>query len=124
MDSNDDRYIRAIVKEEIAKSMPHNSNSTHHKKKKGNREPTKWQIFLGDCSKKQHKDMSMGDKVKACSIQYKKIKESNPRLLDDMVTKIQSQNTNHSHPPIPPINQQMNQPQPNYQLIKNKNIRT
>jgi len=84
MDTVDEERIREIAREEIANSVP--------VKKKGNRKPNKWQVFLKECSPRQSQDLSMGEKVKACSVQYKEIKVKNGKLLDDMMAKYLEQN--------------------------------
>lgn len=66
MDLTDENRIREIVKEEIANFSP--------PKKK--RAPNKWQQFLKECAKNQSADLSYTDKVKECSVIYKKNKEN------------------------------------------------
>lgn len=70
MEAMDELRVREIVKEELA-------NFTPPKKK---RAPSKWQIFLKDCTKDQSKDLSYTEKVKKCSVIYKEKKngESSP----------------------------------------------
>jgi hypothetical protein len=68
IDENRIREIaKEIVKEELANFIP--------PKKK--RAPNKWQIFLKDCVKEHTEEMPYIDKVKECSVKYKKNKENN-----------------------------------------------
>lgn len=41
---------------------------------KKERKKSEWQIFLGPCIKAQAKEKGMGEKVKECSVEYKKYK--------------------------------------------------
>jgi len=66
MDLTDESRVREIVREELA-------NFTPQKKK---RAPNKWQIFLKECAKEQSKDLSYPEKVKKCSVIYKKNKNN------------------------------------------------
>lgn len=84
MDTEDEKRIREIIKEEIANNPP--------VKRKGNRKPNKWQVFLRECTPNQPQGLSMGEKVKACSTQYREIKVKNGKLLDDMLAKYLEQN--------------------------------
>lgn len=79
METEDEEKIREIVREELTNAIP--------TKKKGIRKPNKWQAFLRHCTPQQAQDLSMGEKVKACSLQYKEIKIKNGKLLDDLLAK-------------------------------------
>lgn len=89
METEDEERIREIAREEIANAAP--------SKRKGNRTPSKWQVFLKHCTPNQAQTLSMGEKVKACSVQYKDIKVKNGKLLDDMLAKyIEEKNKNQT----------------------------
>lgn len=60
-----------------------------NKKKRG---PNKWQIFLKGCMPNQSKDLPMTDKVSACGIQYRELKEKNPKELEKIVNDIKLKN--------------------------------
>jgi len=70
--------IRKIVREELSK---HNFGNNSNGKKK--RKPSKWNIFLGSCSKQV--EGSIGDKAKECSIIWNKAKKDGTldKLLED-----------------------------------------
>ena len=53
------------------------------KEKKPKRPPNKWQLFLGTCMKTKEGDM--GQKVSACSVVYKDLKEKNPDKLEEII---------------------------------------
>jgi len=74
----DEERIREIAREEIANIVP--------TKKKGNRKPNKWQLFLKECTPK-HSNVPIGERVKACSVEYREIKKTNNKLLDELVDK-------------------------------------
>jgi hypothetical protein len=63
--------------------------------KKTKRKST-WNIFLADCTKKQPKGTPLGDRAKACSIEYKELK--NKGSLDDFISKLSTQNSVPSVP--------------------------
>lgn len=66
--SNEDiKYIESIIDDKIA-----NLNT----KSKKERKKSEWQTFLGPCMKTQPKEKGMGEKVKECSVQYKKAKST------------------------------------------------
>lgn len=75
MDINEN-LIRKIVLEELNKKTDEIAlafnNENIKKVKKEKRPPNKWNIFLGECSKRQPKDKTMGEKAKACSVEYHK----------------------------------------------------
>ena len=54
---------------------------------KKKRQPNKWQLFLKDCSPRQDKSMGMGQKMSACSVEYKTLKEKDPKKLDEIIAK-------------------------------------
>lgn len=66
MEVTDENRIREIIKDELA-------NFTPQKRK---RAPNKWQVFLKDCVKEQAGEIPYTDKVKECSVIYKKNKEN------------------------------------------------
>lgn len=51
------------------------------------RKPNKWQLFLRDCTPRQGKGLGMTEKVSACSIEYKSLKEKNPKKLEEIIQK-------------------------------------
>lgn len=62
--------IRIIVKDELSKI---NIGNVKKERKKSD-----WQIFLGTCMPNTSKELSMGEKVKECSVEWrKKTKKSN-----------------------------------------------
>lgn len=52
---------------------------------KKKREPNKWQLYLSSCFETQPKSASMGEKVSACSITYKDLKNKDPKKLEDII---------------------------------------
>ena len=66
MEVTDENRVREIIREELTNFSP--------QKKK--RAPNKWQIFLKDCVKVQAGELPYIDKVKECSVIYKKNKEN------------------------------------------------
>jgi hypothetical protein len=85
--------IREIVREEL-------SNFNPQKKK---RAPSKWQLFLKDCTKRQSDELIYTDKVKLCSIEYKEVKnngggqiqtENNNKTINQSQTSDNQQATN------------------------------
>jgi len=52
------------------------------------REPNKWQLFLKSCISGQPKSAGMGEKVTACSIQYKDLKTNDPNKLEQIVDNV------------------------------------
>lgn len=75
----DEECVRNIVREELAQFQP-------QKSRKGNKKKSNWNIFLADCTKKQPSGTPLGDRTKACSIEYKKLKENGS--LDDTISKL------------------------------------
>lgn len=55
---------------------------------KPKRAPSKWNTFLKGCIPKEPKDMGMGEKVSACGIQYRELKEKDPKKLEDILRSI------------------------------------
>lgn len=51
---------------------------------KPKREPNKWQLFLTGCLKEQTNG-GLGEKVSACSVVYKDLKEKNPDKLEEII---------------------------------------
>lgn len=51
------------------------------------RKPNKWQLFLKDCTPRQDKGLGMTEKVSACSVEYKTLKETNPKKLEEIIEK-------------------------------------
>ncbi len=49
---------------------------------------SKWQIYLKSCLRDQPKDSGLGEKVKACGVQYKELKEKDPKKLEQFVESI------------------------------------
>lgn len=77
----DEECVRTIVKEELSKTM--HSETTEPKKTK--RKST-WNIFLADCTKRQLKGTPLGDRTKACSIEYKELKKNGS--LNDFISNL------------------------------------
>lgn len=58
----------------------------------GKRKPSKWQLYLKTCfSEQDNKDTPFSERVSACSVKYKEIKEKNPKYLDDLANKAELQ---------------------------------
>ena len=79
----DEECIRGIVREELSKMPTTQTDQPKKAKKKSN-----WNIFLADCTKKQAKGTPLGDRAKACSIEYKELK--NNGSLNDFISKLQA----------------------------------
>ena len=60
------------------------------KEPKRKREPNKWQLFLGHCFQTQDKGLAMTEKVSACGIQYRELKEKDPKKLDSIIEMAKS----------------------------------
>jgi len=78
----DEECIRTIVREELSK-MPNTQEDQPKKTKK----KSTWNMFLADCTKKQPKGTPLGDRTKACSIEYKELKKNGS--LNDFILKLQ-----------------------------------
>lgn len=81
----DEECIREIVREELSKMPAIQTDQPRKAKKKST-----WNIFLADCTKKQPKGTPLGDRTKACSIEYKELKKNGS--LDDFISKLQTSN--------------------------------
>lgn len=79
----DEECVRTIVREELSK-MPNTQEEQPKKAKK----KSAWNIFLSDCTKKQPAGTPLGDRTKACSIEYKQLKQSGS--LNDIISKLQT----------------------------------
>ena len=77
----DEECVRGIVQEELSKMSNLKADKPKRTKKKSN-----WNIFLADCTKRQPEGTPLGDRTKACSIEYKELK--NKGSLDDFITKL------------------------------------
>lgn len=70
----EEQRIREIIREELTNFGP--------PKKK--RAPSKWQLFLKECVKKQDEDIKYTEKVQLCSVEYKEMKKTNnPSLTNN-----------------------------------------
>jgi hypothetical protein len=78
----DEECIRGIVREELSKMSPIQNDVPKKTKKKSN-----WNIFLSDCTKRQPQGTALGDRTKACSIEYKELKKNGS--LNDFISKLQ-----------------------------------
>ena len=76
----DEECVRNIVKEELSLLQSEISP------KKGPKKKSNWNIFLADCTKRQPNGTALGDRAKACSIEYKELK--NKGSLDSFITKL------------------------------------
>jgi hypothetical protein len=81
----DEECVRSIVREELSKEATMQTDSPKKTKRK-----SAWNIFLADCTKKQPKGTPLGDRTKACSIEYKELKKNGS--LDDFISKLQIPN--------------------------------
>lgn len=79
----DEECIRGIVREELSKVSPMQYDSPKKTKRKSN-----WNIFLSDCTKRQPQGTALGDRTKACSIEYKELKKNGS--LNDFISKLQT----------------------------------
>lgn len=52
------------------------------------RPPNKWQLFLHDCRPRQDKSLAMVEKVSACGVQYRELKEKDPKKLDEIIDNV------------------------------------
>lgn len=69
--------IRKIAREEIDLFNDNAIKYTEDKKiVKKKREPSKWNLFLKDGCTIKKDEMSMADRAKACSEEYKKVKDT------------------------------------------------
>ncbi len=84
----DEECVRNIVKEELAHFQP-------EKAKKGTKKKSNWNIFLADCTKRQPNGTPLGDRTKACSVEYKELK--NKGSLDDFIVKLTTSNDVHTN---------------------------
>lgn len=64
--------------------MPNTQTDQPKKAKK----KSAWNIFLSDCTKKQPQGTLLGDRTKACSIEYKELKKNGS--LNDFILKLQA----------------------------------
>lgn len=62
---------------------------TTEEEPKKKRRHSKWQLFLKECVPTQ-KDGSFPEKISACSITYKDLKENNPKKLDEIVERVKN----------------------------------
>ena len=79
----DEECVRIIVREELSKMSTIQEDRPKKTKKKSN-----WNVFLADCTKKQPKGTALGDRTKACSIEYKELKKNGS--LNDVISKLQT----------------------------------
>lgn len=63
------------------------AQNTQNTQNNGKRKPSKWQLYLKECMPGQSNNIPFSDKVSACSIKYKEIKEKNPKYLDELVAR-------------------------------------
>lgn len=76
--------------------MPNIQSNAQNDAPKKTKRKSSWNIFLADCTKKQPKGTPLGDRTKACSIEYKELK--NKGSLDDFISKLSTQNSVPSVP--------------------------
>lgn len=79
----DEECVRTIVREELSKMSTMQTDQSKKTKKKST-----WNIFLSDCTKKQPQGTPLGDRTKACSIEYKELKKNGS--LDNFIMKLQA----------------------------------
>lgn len=98
----DEECVRKIIKEELAQFQPQKSST------KGTKKKSSWNIFLADCTKKQPSGTPLGDRAKACSVEYKELKKNG--ALEDVIlrlsTKITTNGDNKSDDNINNVKQQ------------------
>jgi hypothetical protein len=78
-----DRTVRTIVREELSKMPTTQADQPKKEKKK-----SVWNIFLADCTKKQPKGTPLGDRAKACSVEYKELKKNGS--LENFISNLQA----------------------------------
>lgn len=83
----DEECVRTIVKEELSK-LPTMQSETNTPKK--TKRKSTWNIFLSDCTKRQPEGTPLGDRTKACSIEYKELK--NNGSLNDFISNLSTKN--------------------------------
>lgn len=86
----DEECIRGIVQEELSK-IPTLQPGTSKKTKK----KSTWNIFLADCTKRQPEGTPLGDRTRACSVEYKILKEDGS--LSDYLSKLATSNNGKSN---------------------------
>ena len=74
----DEECVRNIVKQELTNFQPQS--------KKGTKKKSNWNIFLADCTKRQPNGTPLGDRAKACSIEYKELKKNGS--LDNIISRL------------------------------------
>lgn len=90
----DEECIRGIVQEELSKLSTLQSDKQSDKPKKTKKKST-WNIFLADCTKRQPEGTPLGDRTKACSVEYKILKEDGS--LNDYISKLPTSNNKKSN---------------------------
>ena len=79
----DEECVRTIVREELYKMPTTQADQPKKEKKK-----SAWNIFLADCTKKQPKGTPLGDRAKACSVEYKELKKNGS--LENFISNLQA----------------------------------
>jgi hypothetical protein len=79
----DEECVRTIVREELSKMPAIQTDQPKKAKKK-----SAWNIFLADCTKKQPKGTPLGDRAKACSVEYKDLKKNGS--LENFISNLQA----------------------------------
>lgn len=64
LSDEDIKYIENIIDQKVS--------SISGLKPRKERKKSEWQIFLGPCIKSQPRERGMGEKIKECSVEYKK----------------------------------------------------
>lgn len=54
------------------------------------RKLSQWQLYLRGCIPEQPKEMGMGQKVSSCGVQYRELKEKDPKKLEQLVESIKA----------------------------------
>ena len=76
----DEECVRNIVKEELSQLQSQKSS------RKGTKKKSTWNIFLSDCTKRQPDGTPLGDRTKACSVEYKELKKNGS--LDNVISRL------------------------------------
>ena len=76
----DEECVRKIVKDELAQFKSQKSST------KGTKKKSNWNIFLADCTKKQPSGTPLGDRTRACSVEYKELKKNG--ALESFISKL------------------------------------
>ncbi len=90
----DEECIRKIVREELANMntiQQSNQSNIQLDTPRKERKKSTWNIFLADCTKRQPNGTPLGDRTKACSVEYKELKKNGS--LDNVISRLSTKVT-------------------------------